>query len=112
MATVWQVETHESIVWAHNGLVNLEVGWGAGQALNVDTPLVCVEVEGLESTLLAGKLDLVDELVATVVPGTWITLRVLVGHWGSKGIEDGTGGDILRGNQQDGLALSLDLLLL
>jgi hypothetical protein len=96
----------------HDGLVDLEVGRAAAQALNVDTPLSAVEVEGFEGTLLAEKLDLVNVLVAAIVPSAGIALRVLVGHRGSEGIEDGAGCDIFGGNEDDGLALPLDLMFL
>jgi hypothetical protein len=66
-------------------------------------------VESLQGTGLAGQLDGVNVLVTTVVSGTWVTLRVLVGHWGSQCIENGAGSDILGGNEDDGLALTLDL---
>lgn len=112
MATVGEVKTHEAAVRRHDGLVNLEVGRAARQALDIDTPLLAVEVEGLKSTLLAEKLDLVDVLVAAIVTGAGVTLGVLVGHGGSESIEDGTGGDVLRGNEDNGLALTLDLILL
>jgi len=80
MATVGEVKTHEAAVRGHDGLVNLEVGGAAAEALDVDTPLLGVEVEGGESTLLAEKLNLVNVLVASVVAGTGITLGVLVRH--------------------------------
>ncbi len=112
MPSVWEIKTHESLMRSHDGLVDLEVGWGAGETLNVNTPLGWVQVECLKGASLAGQLNGINVLVATVVSSTWITLRVFVGHWGSKGIEDGAGGDVLRGDEDDGLALSLDLLLL
>lgn len=111
VTTVGKVKTHEAATGSHDGLVDLEVGRAAGQALDVDTPLVISDVEGLEGTLLAEKLDLVNVLVATVVAGTGKTLGVLVGHGGAKSIEDGTGGDVLRGNENNGLALTLNLIL-
>jgi hypothetical protein len=111
MATVGEVETHETTVRGHDGLVDLEVGRAARQALDVDTPLLGVDVEGLEGTLLAEKLDLVDVLVAAIVTGTGVTLGVLVGHGGTESIEDGTGSDVLGGNENNGLALALDLIL-
>ena len=111
MATVGEVKTHETAVNGHDSLVDLEVGRAAGQALDVDTPLLGVKVEGLEGTVLAENLDLVDVLVATIVAGAGETLRVLVGHGGAEGIEDGTRGDVLGGDEDDGLALALDLLL-
>ena len=112
MATVGEVKTHQSAVGRHNSLVDLEVGRGSRKALDVDTPLLGIEVEGLESTLLAKKLNLVDVLVSTIVTSTGVTLGVLVGHGRTKSIEDGTGGDVLGGDEDDGLALALDLILL
>lgn len=112
MATVGEVKTHETTVRRHDSLVDLEVGRRSRQALDVDTPLLRVEVEGLKGTALAEKLDLVDVLVATIVTSTGVTLRVLVGHGGTKSVEDGAGGDVLGGDEDDGLALTLDLILL
>ena len=51
-------------------------------------------------------------LIATVVSGTGVTFGVLVGHGGTERIEDGTGCDILGGDEEDGLALALNFLLL
>lgn len=112
MATMGKVETHETAVDRHDSLVDLEVGGGSRKALDVDTPLLGVEVESLKSTLLAETLDLVDVLVATIVTSTGVTLRVLVGHGGTKGIEDSAGGDVLGGDEDNGLALTLNLILL
>lgn len=80
VATVGQVETHETAVGRHDGLVDLQVGRAATEALDVDTPLLVVEVEGIESTALAEQLNPVNVLVATVVTSTGVALRVLVGH--------------------------------
>lgn len=96
----------------HESLVDLQVGRAATQALDVDTPLGGVQVEGLESTLLAGDLNGINVLVTTVVTSTGVTLRVLVAHGRAQSIEDGAGGEVLRSNQDDRLALTLDLLLL
>jgi hypothetical protein len=51
-------------------------------------------------------------LVAAIVSCAWVALGVLVGHWGSQCVEDGAGCDVLGGDEDDGLALSLDLSLL
>lgn len=58
----------------HDGLVDLEIGRAATQALNVDTPFRTIDVEGLESTLLAEKLNLVNVLVSTIVTSAGIAL--------------------------------------
>lgn len=108
MSTVGKVQAHEPVVRPHDGLVCLKVRWAAAQALNVDTPLLRVETKGLQSTLLAKQLDLIDVLVAAVVTGTGVSLRVLVRHGRTQGIEDGAGRDILGGDEEDGLALTLE----
>ena len=54
--------------------------------MDVDAPLGGVEVEGLEGTLLAEDLELVDVLVTAVVPRIGETLRVLVGEDGAVGL--------------------------
>lgn len=110
MTTVGEVKTHETAMRRHECLINLEVGRATAQALDVDTPLLRVEVEGLEGALLAEQLNLVDELITTVVASSGVALRVLVRHGGAEGIEDGAGGDVLRSNQNDRLPLALNLL--
>jgi hypothetical protein len=112
VATVGEIKTHQTVVGTHQGLVDLQVGRGARKALHVDTPLSGVKVEGLEGTVLAGDLNGINVLVATVIAGTGVALGVLVAHGRTKSVEDSTGGEVLRGNQNDGLALTLDLELL
>jgi hypothetical protein len=112
VTTVGEIKTHQTLMGTHEGLVDLEVGRATRKALDVDTPLGGVEAESLEGTLLAGDLNGIDVLVATVVTGTGVTLGVLVAHGRTQSIEDSAGGEVLRGNQDDGLALTLDLLLL
>lgn len=80
VAAMGQIETHETAVGRHDGLVDLQVGRAATEALDVDTPLLVVEVEGIKSTALAEQLDLVNVLVATIVTSTGVALGVLVGH--------------------------------
>lgn len=50
--------------------------------------------------------------VTTVVSGSWVALRIFVRHGRTKGIEDSAGGDIFGGDENDGLALTLDFKLL
>jgi len=68
--------------------------------LNINTPLCGVEVERLESTFTAENLELVDVLIAAVVPGVGETLRVLVGEDGAIGLHRGLGGQVLQGIRQ------------
>jgi hypothetical protein len=109
MATVGEVQAHKAAMRRHDSLVDLEVGGASAQALDVDTPLRRVEVEGLEGTLLAEELDLVDMLVSSVVASTGVALRVLVGHGRTQSVEDSPRGDILRSDEDDGLPLTLYL---
>lgn len=74
VTTVGKVKTHQSIVRAHNGLVDLEVGRRARQALHVDSPLLRVTTESLEGAALACELDGVNVLVASVVTGARVAL--------------------------------------
>jgi hypothetical protein len=112
MATMGQIKTHEPLVWPHDGLIDLQIRRAAAQALHVDTPFLRVQSKRLECALLAEELDGVNVLVTAVVAGAGVALGVLVGHGRTKRVEDGTGGDILGGDEEDRLALALDFLLL
>lgn len=112
MATMGKIETHETVMRAHQSLVDLQVGRAATEALDIDTPLLRVEAESLEGTRLAGELNGVDVLVTTIVTSSGIALGVLVGHGRAKRIEHSPGGDILGGNQDHGFTLTLDLFFL
>lgn len=65
-----EVKTHEAVVGLHEGTVDVEVGGSTGQGLDVDAPLLGVQVEGLEGTLLAETLRHIDLLITTIV-STW-----------------------------------------
>lgn len=80
VATVGKVKTHQAVMGAHESLVNLQIGRAATQALDIDTPLLRVEVEGLEGTSLASGLNNVNMLVTTIVTSSGIALGVLVAH--------------------------------
>lgn len=112
MSTVWQIKTHQSIMWSHDSLVNLEVRGATTQALDIDTPFLRVQMERPKSTVLAGQLNRVDMLISAVVSCTRITFRVFVRHWGSQGIENSSGCNIFGGNKDDGFSLALDLQFL
>jgi hypothetical protein len=112
VTTVGQVQSHQAVMRLHESLVDLQVGGTTAQTLNIDAPFLRVQVEGTESASLAGQLDSVNVLVTSVVAGTGVTLGVLVGHGRAQGIVDSAGGDILRGNENDGLSLTLDLFFL
>ncbi len=105
-----EVEAHDAVVWAEEGCVDCEVGWGARVGLDVDAPLVGGEAVGLDGALLAEDLDLVDYLVSSVVAGVWETLGVFVGEGGAEALHDGAGGEVLRGDEFEGFPLAVFLL--
>ena len=81
MTAVWQVKTHQSVMRPHDSLVDLEICRAATQALNIDSPFLRVQIEGFESTSLTGQFNGVNVLISTIIPCTWVTLGVFVGHW-------------------------------
>lgn len=97
VSTGGEVETHDAVLGLDHGGQGSEVGSRSRVRLDVDTPLLSRETEGLEGTLAAEVLDLVDVLVTTVVTGTGETLRVLVGQGGAVGLHDGLRGEVLYG---------------
>merc|ERR1712130_990095 len=111
VTAVGKIKTHDTLVRAHDRLVDLQVGGRARQTLDVHAPVLRLEMESLERSPLARKLDLVDVLVTTIVPRSGVALTVLVAHAGTERVEDGTRSDVLRGDQKNRLALALDLLL-
>lgn len=97
---------------SHQSLVDLQVGRTATQTLHVDTPFLGVKVKRLQGSCLTCELHGVDVLVSSVVSCSRISFRVFVRHGRTQGIEDSAGGDIFGGDEDDGLALSLDFFSL
>mmetsp|Transcript_3135 Transcript_3135/g.9568 ORF Transcript_3135/g.9568 Transcript_3135/m.9568 type:complete len:280 (+) Transcript_3135:627-1466(+) len=81
MAAVWQVESHEAVMWFQQPSIHGHVCRGARERLNVYSPLARVQPIGLESTLHAQTFCHVNKLIATVITGARISLGVLVRHW-------------------------------
>jgi hypothetical protein len=106
-----EIQAHDAVVGLEHGRVGSEVGRRAGVGLHIDAPLGGVDVEGLEGARPAKVLDLVDELVASVVPVARQALGVLVGEGAAQGLDDGEGGEVLRRDQLDASALAPLLLL-
>ena len=63
--------------------------------LNIDPPLVGTDMESLQCALLAEVFNPVNVLVASIVTGAWLPLRVLVGQAGTQSLDDGQGGEVL-----------------
>ena len=112
MTSMRKIQTHQSIVWSHQSLIDLQVGRTSTQTLHIDAPLLRIEMECLQCSLLTCEFNGIDVLVSAVVSCSWVTLGVLVGHGCTEGIEDGTRGDIFGGDEEDGLSLALDLFFL
>ena len=101
MSTMREIQAHESVMRFHQSLVDLKIGRAATQALDIDTPLLRIQVEGFQCSLLASKLNGVNVLVTAVVAGAGVSFGIFVAHGRPQGIEDSARSDILRGNEQD-----------
>lgn len=95
VTTVGQTETHDPVLRVDQGGERGKVGGGSRVRLDVDTPELGVEVEGLEGTLSAQVLEDVDVLVSSVVSGAGETFRVLVGEHRSVGLHNSQRGQVL-----------------
>lgn len=107
-----QIQTHQAIMRSHDSLINLQIGRGTRQALNIDTPSLLLQVESLQGTSLTRQLNGVNMLVSTVVSCSWVALGVFVAHWRAESVEDGAGGYVLGGDEDDGFSLTLDFFFL
>ena len=67
-------------------------------------------MERLESALLTQKLDLINVLVAAVVPRAGIALGVLVAKDAAQSIEDGAAREVFRRDENEGRSLPRLLL--
>ena len=110
VATFSKSHTHQALTRWDQRRVNGEVGRAARETLDIDGPLLRVEFERIEGALLGQVLDLVDILVSTVVAGSRVALRVLVGQARSLELHRVATGKIFRGNQLDAAVLASLLL--
>ena len=111
VTAVGQVEAHDPVVGVEQRGVHGEVGWGPGERLDVDAPLVILEPERLERALLAQPLRLVDELVTAVVALAGEALGVLVGEARPVHVHHRLRREVLRRDEFEAEALALLLLL-
>ena len=109
MASVGQIQTHQAIMRSHDCLVYLQVRRAPTQALDVNAPFLGIQPKSLQGSGLAHQFNGVDVLIATIVARAWVAFGVFVGHGGTKGVEDGPGGDIFGSDEDDGFTLALDL---
>mmetsp|Transcript_58698 Transcript_58698/g.139776 ORF Transcript_58698/g.139776 Transcript_58698/m.139776 type:complete len:556 (-) Transcript_58698:504-2171(-) len=106
-----QVQAHDAGMGRQQGSVDGKIGWAARVGLHVDAPLLLIQAESLQGPILAQVLHLVNDLVATVVAVSWLTLGVFVGQRRPKALHHSPGGKVLRGNQLDASHLPGLLLL-
>ncbi|VEU40698.1 unnamed protein product [Pseudo-nitzschia multistriata] len=78
VTTAGQIQSHDSFMRAKEGGVDGKIGRGPRVRLDIDAPLLGVQSIGCERTLLAKNLDLVNNLVTSVVSGVGETFRILV----------------------------------
>ena len=81
--------------------VHNEVGRGSGVWLNVHVPLLRDKRERQQSALLAEPLDLVDNLIASIVAFGRLPLRVLVGEAEAQAFHHSRGGEVPRSDELD-----------
>jgi hypothetical protein len=112
VSTMGEIESHESVMRSHDGLVDLQICWASAQALYIDSPFLCVETKGSQGTGLTRQLDGIDMLVSAIVASPGIALGVLVGHGRAQGIKDCSRCEVFRGDQDNGLSLTLDFSFL
>ena len=74
VAAVGEIEAHQSLMWPHDRLIDLEIRRTAAQSLDVNSPFLRVELECLEGSGLARQFNHVDKLVASIVTCSWIAL--------------------------------------
>ena len=106
-----QVQCHDAVLRLQHGRVGLEVGRRPGQRLHVDTPLLRVQVEGLQRAVLAQGLHLIDVLVAAVVPRPGVALTVFVRHDRAQRVEDRLAREVLARDEHQRVPLAALLVL-
>jgi len=115
VTTTGQIQTHNAIMGLQQGCVNSKVCRAAEQQesseskvkhdissliptsdwylparvrLHIDSPMLRVQVKSLQSSGFAQVFDLVDVVVAPVIPGSRLSFRILVGQTRSQCFND------------------------
>jgi hypothetical protein len=89
VSAVRQIQAHQPIMGFHDGLIDLQIGGTAREWLDIDSPFLRIKAKGCQSAALAQGLDGINVLISTVISGSWISLRVLVGHWRAECVKNG-----------------------
>ncbi len=99
MTTRRQIQAHDAVMRLQQSSVNCEVSRRSRVRLHIDTPFRRVKMESLESSLLTQILNLVNELVPSIVASARKTFRVLVGESTTQSFDDSLRGEILGRDQ-------------
>ena len=99
--TTRQIQPHDAIMRIQQPRIHRKVRRTPRIRLHIHPPLTRIQTIGVQRPLLAQQLDLVDHLVATVVPRVGLPLRVLVGQARPQRFHHGEGREVLRGNELD-----------
>ncbi len=103
-----QVHAHDGVAVLEHGEVGGHVGLGAAHRLDIDMLRPGKE---LLASLLGQLLSPVHIGRAAVVSLARIAFRILVGHDAALGLHDRSTGEVLGGDQNDVIALPLQLIL-
>jgi hypothetical protein len=87
-----------------------EVGRRAGVRLDIDAPFLRIQAVSLQGALLAECLDLIDNLISSIVTSVGEALGVFVGEGRAKTVHDCPGGEVLGRDEFEGGVLT-ELLL-
>lgn len=116
VTTTGQIQTHDAIVGLQQGCVNSKVCRAAEQQesskssvehgisslipdsldwylparvrLHIDSPMLRVQVKSLQCSGFAQVFNLVDVVVAPIIPGSRLSFRILVGQTRSQCFND------------------------
>lgn len=67
MQRTWKIQSHEPAVGSQESSVDGKVSRAARERLNINTPLGAVAIKDLQGALLSEHLNLIDDLITTVV---------------------------------------------
>mmetsp|Transcript_23350 Transcript_23350/g.53833 ORF Transcript_23350/g.53833 Transcript_23350/m.53833 type:complete len:290 (+) Transcript_23350:488-1357(+) len=80
VTTMREIQRQNSVMRIQDSTVGGKVSRRTAHDLDIHTPIIRVERVRLQRTLLAKSLCLINELVSSIVTGTWIPFGVLVAH--------------------------------
>mmetsp|Transcript_18377 Transcript_18377/g.31204 ORF Transcript_18377/g.31204 Transcript_18377/m.31204 type:complete len:519 (-) Transcript_18377:271-1827(-) len=111
MTSTGQIQAHDPGMRRKKGRVHGKVCRTATVRLNIHTPFLLIEAEGLQCPILAEILHFVNDLVSAVVAISWLSLRVFVGQSRAQALHDSARGEVFGGNEFDAPGLSCLFLL-